>query len=69
MTPGIRQFYEKLEMQKKTLLFEVALWSPAQVHFRPKPCAWSALDVLDHLVKVEVALIDAVRSQLPDGNP
>jgi len=69
MTPGIRQLYEKLEMQKKTLLSEVALWSPAQVHFRPKPSAWSALDVLDHLVKVEVAVIDAVRSQLPDGNP
>lgn len=69
MTPGIRQLYEKLERQKKTVLSEVALWSPAQVRFRPKPSAWSALDVLDHLVKVEVALIDAVRSELPDGNP
>jgi uncharacterized damage-inducible protein DinB len=67
MTPAIWHGFEKLETQKQKVLADVGRLSAAQLRFRPEPTAWSVSDVLDHLVKVEKALLGAVQDQLPDG--
>ena len=67
MTPAIWRWFERLETQKQKVLTDVAGLSAAQLHFRPEPTAWSVPDVLDHLIKVEKALLEAVQDQLPNG--
>jgi hypothetical protein len=46
-------------------LSDVAGLSAAQLRFRPEPATWSVSDVLDHLMKVEKALLEAVQDQPP----
>ena len=69
MTPAIWRWFERLETQKQKVLTDVAGLSAAQLRFRPEPTAWSVPDVLDHLIKVEKALLEAVQDQLPNGTP
>lgn len=68
-TPAIWHWFEKLEMQKQKVLAGVARLSAAQLRFRPEPTGWSVSDVLDHLMKVEKALLETVQANLPDGTP
>lgn len=67
MTPAIWRRFEILEQQKRAVLSTAAGLSAAQLCFRPSPAEWCALDVLDHLVKVEEAALGAVQEQLPGG--
>lgn len=69
MTPVLARSFEKLERQKTEALGEIAAWSPERLRFRPDPASWSTLDVLDHLMKVEQALLKAVMANLPHGQP
>lgn len=61
--------FEKLERRKQTVLSDVGGLSPAQARFQSEPAAWSALEVLDHLVKVERGFLEGVRKALPHGAP
>lgn len=49
----------ELEQQRADLLRGVDAWPAAHVAFRPAPGAWSAAEVLDHLVRTERAILDA----------
>jgi len=69
MTPDLRQRFERIERQKQTVLSNIAGWPAEQIRFRPKPAAWSALDVLDHIVKTEQATFAIARKQLPNRTP
>ncbi len=69
MTGAILRRFETLERQKRSILSGVMRLSAAQLHFRPAPAVWSVLDVLDHLIKVEKAFLEAVQEQLPNGAP
>ena len=69
MSPDLGRSFEKLERQKAAVLAEIAAWSAARLRFQPEAPSWSALDVLDHLLKVEHAVISAVQASLPDGQP
>lgn len=69
MTPALWKRFENLNRQKQSVLSCVAGLSATQLRFRSEPASWSVLDVLDHLVKVEKALLEAVRAQLPNGTP
>jgi hypothetical protein len=69
MTPAIWYWFEKLETQKQNVLADIARLSPTQLRFRPEQTAWSVSEVIDHLMKVEKALLEAVRDQLPNGTP
>ena len=53
-----------LEQQKSDVLRGVSRWSPRQLAYRPQPPAWSALEVLDHLVRVEREILIAMRRGL-----
>lgn len=57
----------RLERQRRSVLVLVEGWSEDRLRLRPAPGAWSAVEVLDHLVKVEEALVASVRSRLGAG--
>jgi hypothetical protein len=46
-----------LEQQRADLLARVDAWPAAAVAFRPDPDAWSAAEVLDHLVRSERGIL------------
>ena len=64
MLPAIRTRFEKLEQQKRTMLLDAAKLTSVRQHYRPTANAWSTLDVLDHLMKVEAGFLHAVREHL-----
>lgn len=67
MTRAMQRRLDKLERQKHEVLSEASKLSSTDLRFRPDPRAWTALDVLDHLVKVEEASLQSVRKHLPKG--
>ncbi len=54
----------ELEQQKTQMLDTLRDWSPARLAYRPAANAWSAVEMLDHIVKVENAITDAARRGL-----
>jgi len=54
--------FAKLERQKETLLEQLAEWDSPLLTFRSAPGQWSALEVLDHIVKTESAILAVMRS-------
>ena len=54
----------KLEKQKADLLSEIGAWSREKVRYQPSPPEWSALQIVDHLMKTEVAITEAARKGL-----
>ena len=55
----------RLDARRKALLAEVAAMSADQLVFRPTPDSWSALDVVEHLVRVEEAILSRIREREP----
>ena len=56
--------FASLEQQKAAALARVDAWSPARLAYRPGPPAWSAVEVLDHVEKVERQILVAVQHGL-----
>jgi DinB superfamily len=56
--------FRELESQRTELLTELATWPPSVLSFRPAPGAWSAVEVLDHIVRAEAGTIANVRAGL-----
>jgi len=54
--------FAKLERQKQTLLEQLAEWDSPLLAFRSAPGQWSALEVLDHIVKTESAIVATMRN-------
>jgi hypothetical protein len=59
--------FNKLEARKAAVLARLESWPSEQLAFRPNSTAWTALDVVSHLVKVEAAFIGRVKDSLADG--
>ena len=55
---------KQLEEQKAEILSLLDGWSPARLAYRPAPDAWSAVEVLDHLVRAEIGITAAARRGL-----
>lgn len=64
MIPAIAQKFAQLELQKQTVLKDLANWSGAELQRRPTPDSWNVIDILDHLIKIEEPLPDSVRGTL-----
>ena len=47
--------------ETRTFLFELEGWSRASLVNRPSPASWSALQVLEHLVKTEEGILVLAR--------
>jgi hypothetical protein len=56
MQPKIKASFSKLEQSRTVFLEQLQNFSAAQLKFKPSPDAWCALEVGEHLVKVEVGL-------------
>ena len=53
-----------LEAQRIEMLADVARWPARLVAFRPRPDAWTAPEVLDHLVRTERGILTAAAAGL-----
>ncbi len=49
----MEQLIAKVEAQKAAVLADLRQWAPERLRFKPRAEAWCALDVLDHLTKME----------------
>ncbi len=67
MLPELMRRYAPLERQQTGALARLNGWGPEQVRFRPTPTCWSALEVLDHIIKVERASREAAEGNLATG--
>ena len=56
---------DRLERQRAALLRELNAMTPGRLVFHPAPGSWSALDLVEHLVVVE----EAVLGGIPDRPP
>jgi uncharacterized damage-inducible protein DinB len=62
-----RRLFARIETRCRELMAEADALSAEQLTFRPAPNSWSALDVIEHLVKVEEAIASRVRPREPRG--
>jgi uncharacterized damage-inducible protein DinB len=60
-----RTLLTRLDARRRALLSEVAAMTADQLVFRPAPDSWSALDVVEHLVRVEEAILSRIREREP----
>ncbi len=56
--------FHALERQRAALLADVGGWPAAAVAYRPAPGAWTAAEVLDHLVRTERGILAEARRGL-----
>lgn len=59
-----KRLLRRLDRQQQRMVADLGSRSPKQLTHRPSPNAWSALDVLSHLVKVEQGMLHDMRAQL-----
>jgi hypothetical protein len=62
MTPS--EWMRRIEQQKSAVLATVEAWPAEQQALRPADAGWSALEVLDHLVRVEAGIAAEVAKGL-----
>jgi hypothetical protein len=67
MTTHLLRSLSGLERQTRSLLDELRTWTPEQLQFRPSPASWSALELTDHLMLAERAVLQMMRSNLGGG--
>lgn len=65
MRARARRLWDRIEHQRRTLLAEVDELGPEQRVFRPAEGSWSALEVVEHLVKVEVGIASRIKVREP----
>jgi DinB superfamily len=58
--------FEELERERSGLLAELGEWPVGRLSFRPAAGAWSAVEVLDHIVRAEAGTIEDVGEGLRD---
>jgi DinB superfamily len=68
MTPTREETIERLERQKARLVRPIKTWPHEWLTYKPTPASWSALDVLDHLRKTELAVFQSCEHNLKSSN-
>ena len=68
MGTNIEERFSELESGRASILADLALWREDSLNRRPAANAWSALDVVEHIIKLEQATIVGVPGNLPDGH-
>lgn len=61
--------FAAIELQKAELLASIEHWPEHRLAFRPARDAWCAIEVVDHVVKVESEVIIAARRGLRSPHP
>ena len=62
-----RKLLSRIESRRREVIAEADQLTAEQLTFRPTPNAWSALDVIEHLVKVEEGIASRVRPREARG--
>ena len=68
MTARLLRSLAALERQTRSLLDELRTWTPEQLQRRPSSASWSALELLEHLMLTERAVLQMMRSNLGGGH-
>jgi hypothetical protein len=63
-----RQFDSILRLKDDTLA-GLALWTPAQLSFKPSPTEWSALEIVDHLARTDAGITAQMRTHAASPLP
>ena len=61
---GLVNLLETLEEQKTDLLSQVERWPPEKLNHKAGAAEWSVLEMIDHIVKTEAAILSAARAGL-----
>ena len=61
---GCCRRFEELQRERSELVGELGKWPAKRLSFRPAEGAWSAVEVLDHVVRVESLTIGDMREGL-----
>ncbi|HMG84897.1 MAG TPA: DinB family protein [Terracidiphilus sp.] len=56
--------FRLLQQQKDLFLNNVATWAPAQLRLCCKPGSWSALQVLDHVIRTERGILAEIQKNV-----
>ncbi len=64
METQIQKQLHRLERQRNELAGRLSGWSAERLRRRPSPQVWSALDIVDHLVRVDSGILGAIRGNL-----
>lgn len=67
MTSRLLRSLSRLEWRTRSLIDQLCTWSPEQLRFRPSPTSWSALELIEHLMLAERAVLQTMRSNLGEG--
>lgn len=65
MTARATNLLDRIDQQRRALLAEVDKLGPESLVFRPAKGSWSALEVVEHLVRVEEAIVSRVKKREP----
>ncbi len=63
-TRAFADILAQLEEQKTDLLLQIERWPLVMLNRRPTPSDWSVLEMLDHIVKSEIAILSSARTGL-----
>lgn len=69
MLPPLQARFEKLERQRSEVLSGLALWPEDRLVYKARDGAWCALEIVDHLVRVEHATLERMPELLPQKLP
>ena len=64
MNLSLRSTIRRLELQKAELVRRIEAWPSEWLACKPSPSEWSALEVLDHLRKTELAVLHSCEKNL-----
>lgn len=68
MTCHLLRSLSRLERRTQRLLDNLCTWTPERLQLRPSLESWSALDLIDHLMRTVRAVLATMRSNLSAGN-
>ena len=64
MLPSLARAYRRLEVQKAELLAALENITDERLAYKPSPESWSALEIVDHLIKTERGIMQQVPARL-----
>ncbi|HEY0758324.1 MAG TPA: DinB family protein [Acidisarcina sp.] len=64
MDENLRKRFDQLQVGRSGVLAEITAWTPGQLQYRPAETCWSAIEVIDHLTKVERAAVALIEESL-----
>jgi DinB superfamily len=68
MTSRLLLSLSRLERRTRSLLDELCTWTPEQLRFRPFPASWSALELIEHLMLAERAVLQMMRGCMGEAH-